>query len=370
MSPMLIDKVCGQIGASFLKMVNQSVILEDESSMIHGAHRLVRGDLTFNAIAERNRTGRPEYVYHLGAALALFDVSMTLAASPEFCPEVAFDADSIIAYRAITPSSFVSYDYLRASTTQTVKHFKPHKLSMDGRRMALGGFLFQMATHFIAFHEQGHFFRGHLHYLASTSTSISFRELPSGGRRREGPPEITRALELDADAFAAGVAFGDIAGFRDIHEPARVATDAVQSTDDYLRLALVSVACVFGVLTRNDHQTSPSVATHPSAPSRLLNIWLVFVLCCRRELRRTMELDDPLLTKAIRDINVVFGLLGAPKLKASHLEALAQGLYPDDPDEVIRELRVNREKLASLQKFLSSFADELINTLIRSRTQK
>jgi len=150
----------------------------------------------------------------------------------------------------------------------------------------------------------------------------------------------------------------------------RVATDAVQSTDDYLRLALVSMACVFGVLARNDRQTSPSNATHPSAPSRLLNIWLVFVLCCRRELNRNMGPDDPMLIKAIRDINVVFGLLGAPRLKPGYLAALAQGLYPENPDEVIRELKATREKLTTLQTFLRSFADELINTLIRSRPQK
>ena len=299
----IIDKRCGEIGKTFLDVVRNSRVLEDQPSIPQGSHDLVMGNLRVNAVAGRNLLNQVTYSYYLGTALALFDAAMTLAATPEFYPAIALDRTSVKHYRSVTPSSFVSYEEFTASRREELKSFTPHRMPDSRERVGLGITLYQNAARFVAFHEQGHFLRGHLHYLYSTSKKLSFAELPTAGGEREAEPAVARALEFDADGFAAAVAFGDLLTFASLTEQANAQTGANLTQEDYAHLFLLGVACLFAVLHRTERSNRNDQLTHPSAAARVANIWRYFVGTHRRSAaNKNLTPDNPISVKALADM--------------------------------------------------------------------
>lgn len=364
MAKSLIDKKCAGIGDLFLKSVRENSVLCEYPEILQGRHQLEMDQLSVNAMATRSLVGSPSYEYYLGTALALFDAAMSVAANPTFRPEIEFDSNSAEKTRPVTADSFVKYDYLQANSPSESQHFRPHLVIQNPNRIALGGFLFQLCAIIIGLHEQAHFFRGHLHLIFSRCGSLGFREIPSGGRR-EVEPRLARGMEFDADGMAVGAGFSDIWKFRDVHDPRKVATEAVQTTEDYVCLAFVGTALLFGLLSRCDRAKRDGDSTHPSPAARLLNIWMYFDFTWQRYSgRQGATLLQPEVQRAISDANTILRFLGEHELNRDQLEAVMQpsSRYTDDVIEEFREVRVASNEIARL---VQPFCNDLLAEVSR-----
>lgn len=366
--PTIIDKRCGEIGNWFLGVVRDTQVLDYLPRLPHGSHDLLMTSLMVNAEAGRDLLNRPQYTYNLGTALALMDTSLTLAAKPLFFPELQLREDDITHFRDVGIASFASYEYLKATTPTELKRFTPHEMPDNEVRIGLANQLFDISARFVALHEQGHFVRGHLHHLFSVSGTLRFRELPPFGEAPERDPGIGRAFELDADAFAGAVMFGDILGFPAIFDAEQMGLGELRGTDDFARLALTSVACVLAILARSDEALGPSgrdakERDHPSAACRLLNIWDVFVQACRRLFGRELSDDDPFFARCLDDVNTVLGMLQGPLLDPRHVRAIMRGEALDRSDPIVSELLADRETQGQLSPYLSAFADQWLGDI-------
>jgi hypothetical protein len=366
---MLIDKICGTIGNRFGKIVRHSRVLEDLAAFPPGSHEVMMSLLTLNAGAALDPLNRPIYSYHLGTPLALFDVAMTAAADARFHPEIPFSGNSVQEYRQLSTSSFLSYEYLRSFKPKDVKPFRPHRLCQEPRRLALGNALFDAATRFVAFHEQGHFIRGHLHYVNGESHGLKLSELPAPGYDRAAEPSVMCAFELDADGFAAGVAFSDLLSFPEILAPETAGTEAVQSTEDYVRLFLAGFACLFAVLARGDRYLS-SVTTHPSAAVRMVNVWEYFVYSCRQALGREMPVNDELFSAALADVNTVFEILEVPQVNEQNLRAFTDRSALPEEDKVFEELWKTKRTLHGIEPYLRQYSEHTLRSVEAARAKK
>ncbi|MDR7230647.1 hypothetical protein J2X45_001738 [Caulobacter sp. BE264] len=115
----------------------------------------------------------------------------------------------------------------------------------------------------VAFHELGHIINGHCGY---NSTRSVFEFADQGGSSLEDL-EIARALEFDADCFAAK----EMIGFFAV-QPRSVADYLCKDADDHLRFAILATFAFFGALGRNrlyDADWLSTRATHPHPVDRM-----------------------------------------------------------------------------------------------------
>ena len=363
--PSLIDRECAHIGEMFLRIVRDSRVLEDTAS-IQGSHDLITGNLKVNAIAGRDLLNRPSYNYYLGLALALMDAALTLAAMPEFFPQVKLDVKSVTEFRPITQSSFASYDYLRAGTPKELKRFTPHKICLDKNRMTIANVLFDVASRFVAGHEQWHFLHGHVHYKFSKSGTSSFRELPTDGIPREVEPEIARALEFDADAATLVTVLTDILAFPAMFDAGKIGIKGLDGAKGYVHIFMVGVSCLFAILARSDRYYSPGKSTHPTAAARMFNIWVTFLKIYERKFGKIAP-DHPLLRRTIADVNVVLDVLQGPQIDADAIIAWANGAYIYDKDGIVKECLTAQHTLRTLKPYLKQFEEALMHEVLQSK---
>lgn len=224
--------------------------------------------------------------FNAGTAFALHDASSTVASHPELWKDLDLapgtSKDNSIAYHE-TDAWLVHYPHLASGAP-----YEPRWSTEDRRRADIGDCIFVMAVDFMVFHELGHIVLGHtdlLRWLHKEGRSDEYAYEAPGSKRYIS---LRRALEIEADQFAATNLAPGPWGPQHNSE----ANFHPHPTGAYLRCmsaALAVVSCIDG---RSSSGMSPSRRVHPEASLRYLGV--MSLLLNRATESGRMTIDDAL----------------------------------------------------------------------------
>jgi hypothetical protein len=194
---------------------------------------------------------------YAGLPWAMLDILSSLLASPAIFSEIGMSKPSF--NLKDTPTLTVDYRRLKfLPENSSVRDLFGHS-PRDETRLQLVEYLWILSLTFVVVHELGHIVNGHLALRKESPRSGRMTELP---RLDDIPwsPELSCALERDADSFAAGILF-NLSSSRDFgpEYPGRLGARANQ-----LRCALVTVGAT--LLRLNHAQLSQFTGQDPYHP--------------------------------------------------------------------------------------------------------
>jgi hypothetical protein len=317
--------------------------------------------LRFNATAGCDLDGLPIYTFNVGTAIGISDACMSLACDSNFCEDISFETSVVKEVAQVDPAQrFVDYGYLLREGRLTW----PYTRLLDGPnidespRGQLGNHLNEFACKLISLHEQSHFLLGHVHLLKSWSHELTFDEVPSEKARLLGSHHL-RSMELQADTLAYVLGVENYLTFGGHLTPRGLWLPAANKPEGYLFYALLGTALVFGILDRADRLYAQKLSerTHPSASTRLLNLFAIFQGSILHHIdsdQRRIELVSALL----RECKVLFGVLQCEPLTAEAFNEYFDSSVDEKnyTSETAIELAATISDWDTLQSVLGSYA--------------
>ena len=311
----------------------------------------VRPYLRFNARVDCRANELPFYKYNFGAALAILDVCNELSADPHFFPAVTFDAKpqstrSEGAYAV----RFVDYNVNSEDISVPIPDF-----SNDGR-LTLFDHIFSMSCRFLALHEQGHYFLGHLSYNERYNMTHEAAWLEAEEENVPGlSPSVARALELQADRFALDLLFLSGLRLRDEEAPPDRAFEDVHTFEEWLVKAAVGGLLVCGIFELSERETKKAVdeRAHPSAAARTIALITSLRQVMVDHLASTTEADRVLI-EVVQNAQCLYRVLGVSPLAENAMHAWmnrdrCEDSAIDEYREAARLLRTMRPELKSYE---------------------
>jgi hypothetical protein len=214
--------------------------------------------------------GQPRFYFQLGCGFALYDLFMSLISHPDFFPELPLDESAGVIPGPDRDDRFCDYTWVASTPPPAEQRFLPQRMTLDAPRYALGDHLFEMAVRFLFYHQQMHYLLGHLELARRAGPDFTLFEIAATAQESV-PPELLRALELEADGDAAALLFH--AG-RDEAERRRAHLPAMHRPLDWDRALLAAVGAVFMLVEWNQrHASGMEPEAHPSAAARTLNVF-------------------------------------------------------------------------------------------------
>jgi hypothetical protein len=279
-----------------------------------------------NAAAIRHGSESAAFIFNIGIGYALIDVFSTLIAQPEFYPDVPLAPDSVRTGPE-APGRFYDYSWLFARDPSLAPGFFTQANTSDQSRFGLGDHLFETAGRFIAYHEQAHFYMGHLSFLGQQNPGFAFHEIPSD-TREAAYAETVRALELQADMAAASVLFNvgrnpedrSAAHFKQIH-----------TTQDWDRALLIAMTVAFMLVALGEThmRIPPELRTHPSAAARTISLFMFYDHFVRAESGSGGLGQQEWVARVLEDIAAAARLTGV--LPMTFADFMAASIAEADP---------------------------------------
>ena len=232
--------------------------------------------LRFGATAALPEPGRPVFRFTRGTCLAFADAAVHLIARPDFMPESPIVRADV---KSVEPGQFRArfIDYDGGGADQVLRPL--HAFAAGDDRLATFDKVFAMAVRFVALHEQAHYYNGHLHAVRTADVAelpevgrAVGPSMPRGFRRRVEQclgmdwPRASRALELQADAWAVRHLLGFGRRPDADHGPRDRGDEEKIPAVDWLRHAMLGVACgVCDLRSQRPARNNPCLTAVPSA---------------------------------------------------------------------------------------------------------
>jgi hypothetical protein len=246
----------------------------------------VTDSLKFNASVAKTADGYVRYAVTAGAILALTDLSVTLGATKSFVRDMPINGKTFDTRTFRSPSQFVDYSELLGSRGEALPFVPFRMVFEDPSRQAIGYLVSDLSVRFLMMHEQMHFVRGHLHYLAGVNPPGDYEEIPEN-RRSDLDSLDVQALEIDADA-GAFAAILDMCGTENQTTILQSATAQYKGTGvttlfcdpwGWARIVGLSSQLVMLLLSLRGQRDS----MHPAVQTRMLSLLGIYEHFLRRK---------------------------------------------------------------------------------------
>ena len=346
--------------ASALLIRRPSVVA---SSANVAAAEVDENDLRFGAFATLPELGHPIYRLRAGTAVAVADVAFRALNQPSFLSDLLGDAHNRLSTSNCRSLTFIDYGGGGA--------IMPPIEQLSGRSTQIFDRLMVMASRFVSLHEQGHYYNGHLHAIRDVGgiglIEVGLLEGNEAVSAEEGAdlearmqalfempwPRACRALELQADAWAARHLFGF--GRRDATNGA-APEEGYADAADWFRHAALGAALIVVLFEVNDRNVTTPAASrrHPPAAERFLTLLQELgqhfpsVLPDLEAMVRFME-------RLVDDLDALFSAAGVTPLSPEDVNAAFSGTTLNTPHS--SGWRACIEDLIAIMPRLSPFGD-------------
>jgi hypothetical protein len=316
----------------------------------------IKPALRFNAQV-REMQGAPWYQYNFGVAISLLDACNELAADPLFFPESASHVNSQRQpFEENSSTRFVDYGVDSDEISLPVLDF-----SEDNRRLSLFDQIFAMACRFLALHEQGHYFLGHLTYNKQRNASHEALWLEAAEESQTALlPSVARAMELQADRFAFDLLFQNGLRLRDApstHSPSEAdgPFDNILVFEEWLVKAAVGGLLVCGIfeLSERNIEKTIDLRTHPTAAARTIALITSLRAVMVEHLASKAEADR-VLDQIVKNAQRIYAVLNVLPLAENAMYTWINRNGSEEP--AIVEYREAARILRTIRPELNSYA--------------